>query len=78
MICFAITRRMELFLSQKSISEGTRRTIRLVNPDVQPDIEIFFDLIGETPPEPQVLDGFVSGIIFYAMRLDNRSAFMAH
>ena len=69
MICFAITRRMELFLSQKSISEGTRRTIRLVNPDVQPDIEIFFDLIGETPPEPQVLDGFVSGIIFYAMRL---------
>jgi hypothetical protein len=60
---------MELFLSQQPIPQGTRRTIRLVHPDAQPDIEIFFDLIGETPPEPRVLDGFVVGIIFYSMRL---------
>ena len=37
----------------------------MVHPDAQPDIEIFFDLIGETPPAPRVLDGFVAGVIFY-------------
>jgi hypothetical protein len=58
---------MELFLSQQLIPEGTRRIVRLINPDQQ-DVEIFFDLVGETPPPPQVLDGFVAGVIFYAMR----------
>ena len=58
---------MELFLSQQLMPEGTRRIVRLINPDEQ-DVEIFFDLVGETPPPPQVLDGFVAGVIFYAMR----------
>jgi hypothetical protein len=57
----------ELFLSQQLIPEGTRRIVRLINPDQQ-DVEIFFDLVGETPPPPQVLDGFAAGVIFYAMR----------
>ena len=56
---------MDLFLSQQPIPEGTRRAIRLVHPDAQPDIEIFFDLIGETPPALRVRDGFVAGVIFY-------------
>jgi hypothetical protein len=58
---------MELFLSQQPIPEGTRRVIRLINPPQQ-DVEIFFDLIDETPPPPQVLDGFAAGVMFYAMR----------
>jgi hypothetical protein len=58
---------MELFLSQQLIPEGTRRIVRLINPDQQ-DVEIFFDLVGETPPPPQVLDGFAAGVIFYAMQ----------
>jgi hypothetical protein len=60
---------MDLFLSQKPIPDGTRRTVRLVNSDTAPDIEIFFDLIGEELPEPRSLDGFVVGIIFHAMRV---------
>jgi len=43
--------------------------MRLVNPGTQPDIEIFFDLQGAAPPEPRILDGFVFGVIFHAMRL---------
>jgi hypothetical protein len=58
---------MELFFSQQPIPEGTRRTVRLTNPQQQ-DVEIFFDLFGEAPPPPRTLDGFVAGIIFYAMR----------
>jgi hypothetical protein len=54
-------------LSQQLIPEGTRRIVRLTNPDHQ-DVEIFFDLVGETPPPPQVLDGFAAGVIFYAMQ----------
>jgi hypothetical protein len=59
---------MDLFLSQKPNPDGTRRTLRLVNL-AAPDIEIFFDLIGEAPPPPRVLDGFVAGVIFHAMRV---------
>ena len=58
---------MELFLSQQPIPEGTRRVIRLTNPQQQ-DVEIFFDLVDETPPAPRTLDGFIVGVIFYAMR----------
>jgi len=58
---------MELFLSQQPIPEGTRRVIRLINPQQQ-DVEIFFDLVDETPPAPRTLDGFIVGVIFHAMR----------
>jgi hypothetical protein len=60
---------MDLFLSQKPNPDGTRRTLRLVSLAAAPDIEIFFDLIGEAPPPPRVLDGFVVGAIFHAMRV---------
>jgi hypothetical protein len=51
---------------------GTRRTVILtgLNDPDRETAEIFFDLPGERHlPMPQVLDGFVFGIIFYAMQL---------
>ncbi len=60
---------MDLFVSQTSGLGGTRRTMRLrsiANAEDQ-DVEIFFDLIGIDAPQPVVLDGFVFGIILYAM-----------
>jgi hypothetical protein len=65
---------MELSVVQSVIDggTGTRRTVILtgLNDPDRGTAEIFFDLPGErNPPMPQVLDGFVFGIIFYAMRL---------
>lgn len=60
---------MDLHFTQEAISGGTRRTVELRNITGHKDVDIFFDLVGTTAPEPTVLDGFVFGIIFYAMRL---------
>jgi hypothetical protein len=59
---------MDFFITQYAVADGTRRVARLKNKGGK-DINIFFDLVGEKNlPEPIVLDGFVFGIIFYAMR----------
>ena len=60
---------MDLYASQESGPDGTRRTMRLGSIPDSKDVEIFFDLIGTMAPQPVVLDGFVFGIIFYAMSL---------
>ncbi|HVJ40738.1 MAG TPA: hypothetical protein VM639_04545 [Dongiaceae bacterium] len=65
-------RPMDLHVSQDGTLDGSRRTVFLSNiaDKDRRDLAIFFDLIGEAnPPPPRVLDGFVFGIIFYAMRL---------
>jgi hypothetical protein len=60
---------VDVYLSQDSGVGGTLRTLRLVNMRSHGDVEIFFDLVGSVAPEPEVLDGFVFGIIFFAMQL---------
>jgi hypothetical protein len=63
---------MDLRVTQERTAEGTRRTVHLNNlrNSERENLLIFFDMIGERDaPEPFVLDGFVFGIIFYAMGL---------
>ncbi|WP_282607880.1 DUF6395 domain-containing protein [Pelagibius sp. Alg239-R121] len=46
------------------------RLENLTDPE-RSDVEIFFDLVSQkNVPEPVVLDGFVMGILFYAMRTE--------
>lgn len=61
---------MRLSVKQTTTNDGTRRTLLLSNVEnYQSDrIESFFDMLGEQAPPPRVLDGFVFGTIFYAMR----------
>ena len=63
---------MDLRVTHERTAEGTRRTVHLNNirDNGRGNLLIFFDMIGErNAPQPHVLDGFVFGIIFYAMRL---------
>lgn len=62
---------MDLRLVQKRTEEGTRRTIYLDNlrNERHKSIEIFFEIVGEYDVPPlRLLDGFIFGIIFYAMQ----------
>lgn len=58
---------MRLSVSQEQRAEGTRRTLRLTETAGGRPIEVFFDFVGESFPEPFVLDGFVNAVIFHAM-----------
>ncbi len=58
---------MDLHVTQTFESYGTRRTLRLNSMADGKDIEIFFDLLDRTAPQPVLMDGFVFGIILYAM-----------
>jgi hypothetical protein len=60
---------MDLRVTQHQTPDGTKRVLRLRNINGGKDIDIFFDLLGTTAPPPSILDGFLFGIIFYAMRL---------
>lgn len=63
---------LEISLTQHQAEAGLRRTLRLhkTGTSQNDDQEFHFDLIGDTTsPEPQVLDGFVFGVIFIAMQL---------
>ena len=63
---------IDLRVSQDITEYGIRRTVFLNNIDDtdRHDLAIFFDMLNERNlPVPRVLDGFVIGIIFYAMRL---------
>ena len=63
---------MNLHVTQETTPEGVRRTLFLdnVSDPSQSSREIYFDLLDETSaPVPEVMDGFVMGILFYAMRL---------
>lgn len=56
---------MRLSVSQEQRPEGTRRTLRLTG--TNRPIEVYFDFVGESFPQPFVLDGFVNAVIFHAM-----------
>src|SRR5580698_338674 len=58
---------MRLSVFQEQRTEGTRRTLRITETTVGRPIDIYFDFVGESFPEPFVLDGFVNAVIFYAM-----------
>ena len=61
---------IDLSVSQEIRADGTRRTISLRNAGSSgaDSLEIHVDLLGETDvPAPDVLDGFVIGVIFHAM-----------
>jgi hypothetical protein len=63
---------MDLHVTQESTEAETHRTIHLnnVRDSERENVAIFFEMVGEhNVPVPQVLAGFVFGIIFYAMRL---------
>jgi hypothetical protein len=63
---------MDLHVTQESTEAGTHRTIHLnnVRDSGRENVAIFLEMVGErNVPVPQVLDGFVFGIVFYAMRL---------
>ena len=58
---------MRLSVSQEQRPEGTRRWLRLTDTTDGRPIEVYFDFVGESFPEPFVLDGFVNAVIFHAM-----------
>lgn len=63
---------MDLSVTQHAGVSGIRRVVDLANTrdDRRQNVQIFFDLIGiHDAPPPALLDGFVIGVIFYAMRL---------
>jgi hypothetical protein len=60
---------MDLNVKHNVAQGGIRRTARLSKVIGQKEIEIFFDMDGVAVGPPAVLDGFVFGVIFYAMRL---------
>ena len=60
---------MHLHVTHDSEAGSTRRIARLGNVPGEKEVEIFFDMEGLTVGPPAVLDGFVFGVIFYAMRL---------
>lgn len=65
-------RLMDLHVTQDSTLDGSRRTVFLSNIDDKDrsNLAIFFDMVDESnPPPPRLLDGFLFGIVFYAMRL---------
>lgn len=58
---------MRLSVLQEQRAEGTRRTLRLTETTDGRPLEIYFDFIDESFPQPVVLDGFINAVIFYAM-----------
>ena len=60
---------MRLSVTQEAIPKGTRRNIHLTEIPDRGNINIFYDFFDETLPAPTLLDGFVYGILFYAMRI---------
>ena len=60
---------MDLHVTHDAAQGGIRRTTRLRNVKGEKDVDIFFDMDGVAFNPPAVLDGFVFGVIFYAMRL---------
>jgi hypothetical protein len=57
--------RLSVFQEQRA--EGTRRRLCLTETADGRPLDIYFDFVGESLPEPFVLDGFVNAAIFYAM-----------
>ena len=68
-----MTNTMDLYVTQQKTETGIRRNLilkNIKNSDGSP-IEAFFDMIGvDDAPTPIILDGFVMGIIFYAMETE--------
>jgi hypothetical protein len=58
---------MRLSVFQEGRSDGIRRTLHITDTTDGRAINAYFDFIGESFPEPFVLDGFVNAVIFYAM-----------
>ena len=58
---------MRLSVSQEQRAEGTYRRLRLTETTDGRPIDVYFEFVGESFPEPFVLDGFVNAVIFYAM-----------
>jgi hypothetical protein len=58
---------MRLSVLQEQRAEGTRRTLHLTETTDGRPLEIHFDFIDESFPQPMVLDGFINAVIFYAM-----------
>lgn len=62
---------LEISFTQAEKKEGLRRTLRLhqTGTSGDGDLTFYFDLLGDTDvPTPQVLDGFVLGVMFLAMQ----------
>jgi hypothetical protein len=57
--------RLSVFQEQRA--EGTRRRLCLTETTDGRPLDIYFDFVGESFPEPFVLDGFVNAVVFYAM-----------
>jgi hypothetical protein len=58
---------MRLSVSQEKRADGTCRRLNITETTDGRPIDIYFDFVGESFPEPFVLDGFVNAVIFYAM-----------
>lgn len=58
---------MRLTVLQEQRAAGTRRRLCLTETTDGRPLDIYFDFVGESFPEPFVLDGFVNAVIFYAM-----------
>lgn len=58
---------MRLSVSQEQRPQGTRRVLQLTETTDGRPIDVYFDFLDESFPEPSVLDGFVNAVIFYAM-----------
>ena len=58
---------MRLSVFQEQRAAGTRRRLCLTETTDGRPLDIYFDFVGESFPEPFVLDGFVNAVIFYAM-----------
>lgn len=58
---------MRLSVSQEQHVDGTRRRLRLTETRDARPVEVYFDFVGESFPEPVILDGFVNAVIFHAM-----------
>jgi hypothetical protein len=57
--------RLSVFQEQRA--EGTRRRLCLTETTDGRPLDIYFDFVGESFPQPFVLDGFVNAVIFHAM-----------
>jgi hypothetical protein len=60
---------VDLHLTQESIRDGVKRPVHLRNITGHQPVEIFFDLVGTNAPPQTILDAFIFGIVFFAMRL---------
>lgn len=58
---------MRLSVSQEQRAEGTCRRLHLTETADGRPLEVYFEFVGESFPEPSVLDGFVNAVIFHAM-----------